>query len=291
MPAEARIDTHQHLLYPDRFAYRWAHDLFAVHGPFHTESYAEAARGCGIIGTVFVEVDVDVSDQVGEAKFFAELAEDPSLGILGIVASGRPEHDGFQQYVDAISHPNLKGIRRLLQGQPDELFRNPRLRENIAWLAERDLSFDLCVKQPQLPSAFELVRACPTTTFVLDHFGNPDVAAQDSADSPGFAEWQTGIRALADQENVTCKLSGLTTVARPEQRNPESFQPYFDAVIDAFGTDRCIWGGDWPVCNLGGGLTQWSELTDACLASRDATARRSILVDNATRIYRLDPSV
>src|SRR4051812_35781854 len=106
------IDTHQHLLYPDRFSYAWTRDLPALQSAFRLEEYRAAANACGIQGTIFMEVDVPAELAADEARFFCRLAEDAANGIVGVVAAARPEAPGFDKYLDAIAHPRLKGIRR-----------------------------------------------------------------------------------------------------------------------------------------------------------------------------------
>ena len=34
-------------------------------------------------------------------------------------------------------------------------------------------------------------------------------------------------------------------------------RPYVEHVLDAFGPERCLWGSDWPVVNLGADLPAW----------------------------------
>ena len=63
------------------------------------------------------------------------------------------------------------------------------------------------------------MRACPGTTFILDHGGVPDIAANDAPGGPGFRAWQAAIKELAREPHVHGKISGLTAYARPDQRN------------------------------------------------------------------------
>ena len=53
-----KIDTHQHLLYPEQFNYSWTKDFPVLGGAFTLEDYRNQAKGCDIEGTVFMEVDV-----------------------------------------------------------------------------------------------------------------------------------------------------------------------------------------------------------------------------------------
>ncbi|MCH2209383.1 MAG: hypothetical protein MK132_26455, partial [Lentisphaerales bacterium] len=102
------IDTHQHLLYPKEFNYEWTADLPALQGEFNLQDYWSQAGGRAIAGTLFMEVDVPESEQGKEAHFFCALAEDPLQKILGVIASARPENEGFEIYLDSIAHPKLK---------------------------------------------------------------------------------------------------------------------------------------------------------------------------------------
>ncbi len=281
------IDTHQHLLYPDRFTYAWTEDIAALHGAFPLEAYREAAAGTGIEGTVFMEVDVEAAQNASEARYFCLLAEDPANRILGVIASARPENEGFDTHLDAIAHPRLRGIRRILHTQPDELSQSTRFRENVARLGARGLTFDICALQRQLPHARELVQAAPETTFVLDHCGVPDIAGNDAPTGDGWKQWKRDITALAELPNINVKLSGITVYATEEQRNTEALRPYADVLLDTFGPDRMVWGGDWPVCNLGSGLPRWCELTRELLAPLADGERAKILAATARRVYRL----
>ena len=281
------IDTHQHLLYADRFNYSWTRDIPALQGAFELEDYRQAAAGCGITGSIFMEVDVDAGQAAGEAEFFCHLAEEPTSGILGVIAAGRPEHAGFEAYLDATAHPKLVGIRRVLHTQPDELSQSTFFRENIRLLDKRGLPFDLCVLQRQLPLALDLVQACPDTIFVLDHCGVPDIANNDAPDGDGFKSWQAAIRSLAAEPNTFCKISGLTAYAAEGQRTPDGFRPYFDTVLDAFGSNRCMWGGDWPVVNLGSGLAAWCDMTASLLSGLSDSERSFVFQTNACALYNL----
>lgn len=282
-----KIDTHQHLLYPDRFDYSWSKELPALQGAFGLEGYQTAAADCDIEGTLFMEVEVDAGQNTREANFFSQMAADPANRMLGIIANVRPEETDFESQLDLIMHPCLKGIRRVLHTQRDELSTSACFRECVALLGKRGLTFDLCVLQKQLQLGLELVQACPEVSFILDHCGVPDIASHSSYDCESWQQWQAGIRALATQPNVVCKLSGITAYAMPEQRTVEGLRPYFEEVLEAFGPKRIVWGGDWPVCNLAEGLPRWCQLTDALLAELSEDEQQNILNSNARQLYRL----
>lgn len=281
------IDTHQHLLYPDHFAYDWAKDFTALHGTWGLEEYHEASKGCDITGSIFMEVDVRADQSSDEARFFCEKAEDPANGILGVIAAARPELDGFETYLDTIAHPKLKGIRRVLHTQPDELSKSELFRKNIAQLSVRGLTFDLCMQQSQLGHALALAQACPETVIILDHCGVPDIAGNHAPQGEGFCQWRKQIQALAECRNVHGKISGLTAYAAELQRTVEGLEPYVETMLEAFSPERLVWGGDWPVVNIGSGLPAWCDLSKELLSELSEAEQAAVFTGNAQRIYSL----
>ena len=279
------IDTHIHLLEPDRFTYEWTKGFPALTGRFDLSDYQKASADTGIQAGVFMEVDCEES--ADEARYFCSLAEQPGGLIQAVVASARPESPDFERNLEAIAHPRLTGIRRVLHTQPDELSKSSLFCENVSRLGALGLSFDLCVLQRQLPLALDLVRACPQTTFILDHCGVPEISVNDAPVGAGFLAWKKSIRALAAEPNVNGKISGITAYAPEPLRNTQGLRPYIDTMLEAFGPSRLVWGGDWPVVNLGNGLLAWSNISHELLSRLTADERTLILSTNAKKIYRI----
>jgi len=279
------IDTHIHLLEPDRFTYEWTKGFPALTGRFDLSDYQKASADTGIQAGVFMEVDCEES--ADEARYFCSLAEQPGCLIQAVVAAARPESPDFERNLEAMAHSRLTGIRRVLHTQPDELSQSSLFRENVSRLGALGLSFDLCVLQRQLPLALDLVRACPQTTFILDHCGVPEISANDAPAGAGFLAWKKSIRALAAEPNVNGKISGITAYAPEPLRNTQGLRPYIDTMLEAFGPSRLVWGGDWPVVNLGNGLLAWSNISHELLSRLTADERTLILSTNAKKIYRI----
>ena len=94
------------------------------------------------------------------------------------------------------NHPQLKGIRRLIQTEDDPHFcTRPEFIAGVRKLAQYGLSFDLCIYHPQLAAVIELVRQVPEVSFVLDHTGKPGI--KDQLVEP----WKTQMAELAKLDN------------------------------------------------------------------------------------------
>ena len=274
------LDTHQHLVYPDRARYAWTERTPALGGRrFGLEDYRRLTAGAGVAGSIFMEVDAD--DYRGEARMVAELARAEGSGILGLVASCRPEAEaGFEEWLDEGPGLGVVGYRRILHETSDDVSRTARFRANVRRIGARGLPFDLCVLARQLPVALELVQACPDTRFVLDHCGVPDIAGG------AFEGWRQGVTALAAMPNVIAKLSGVFAYCAPGTATLATVRPWVEAVIEAFGPERCLWGSDWPVVNVqGGDLPGWIAAFRAIIAGYSADEQAAMAHGTAERVY------
>ena len=276
-------DTHQHLIYPEKFPYSWADGIPALAGKsFRMEEYLAATAGTGITRTIFMETSPDDPHFHQETRFVRELAEQPDSIIAGIIASGRPEEqDGFEAYLDSIAHPKLVGLRRILHVVPDELSTTGHFVENLRLLGRRGLTFDLCFLARQLPFAIELVRKCEGVQFILDHCGVPDVAGQ------ALDPWRGHIRQLAALPNVACKISGVLAYASPDHATATAVKPFVEHCLEHFGWDRVVWGGDWPVCNMTSSIANWVAVSRKLVAGAAEDDQAKLFHRNAEFIYGL----
>ncbi len=153
--------------------------------------------------------------------------------------------------------------------------------EGVRAVGRRGLTFDLCVTHEQLREVTDLVRRCADTRFVLDHCGKPAIR------HGRLEPWRSDIACLAAQENVCCKLSGLLTEAEPQGRRDEDLTPYAASVVECFGTERVLYGSDWPVLTLAGSCGDWYGFTERFTAAWTAAERRRFYADNAIRVYAL----
>lgn len=280
------IDTHVHLLHHDLFTYAWCADNPALQGNRTLDDYRRAlGKGpspARVQSLLYIEADVLPTEQELEAELFSRLAsrDKASPGLLALIAGAQPESAAFAQQLDVLARDvRVRGVRRVLHTQPDEVLASPVLAENLRLLAERELAFDLCVRPHQLPLITALVTACPQTQFVLDHAGAPDVAGGD------LDGWRAGMRELAARPNVVCKFSGLGSLADPAKPLTPQVKPVFEHCLDCFYPERILWGSDWPVS---ADLAAWLDTTATLLGELSDHEQAAIAANNANRIYRLN---
>lgn len=278
------IDTHQHFWDLNRFRLPWLKGepkLARCHLP---AEYRREAEGLGIVKTIYMEVDVEPSQQEAEARHVLDLCDQDGAMPAAAVISGRPASDGFAAYLDQFrGRKALKGVRQVLHGSgtPSGTCLDPRFVAGMRLLGERGLGFDLCIRPGELPNVAKLLDQCRETSFILDHCGNPSVRDKDRS------AWKDDLARVAERTNVVVKVSGIVASAAPGPWTADDLAPIVHHVLDRFGPDRVVFGGDWPVCTLAATLRQWVEALQAIVAGRPEADRRKLFHDNAVRVYRL----
>lgn len=276
------IDTHQHLIYPNRFNYPWIDEVPALQKPFTLDDYAALTKLADIEAALFMEVDVLERDAAKEAQFFTQQADSGKYSLCGVIASGRPEEKSFTAHLDQITSPRLKGIRRVLHTVEDSVSQSATFRENIQVLGQRGLAFDLCILPAQHGIGMKLIDACPDTEFVLDHCGNPNIS-----DPSSFDTWQKSLCAIGERPNVSAKLSGIVASATAGAVDLETVRPFLDATFEAFGAERLVWGSDWPVCELTTHLPNWISIFREWLSQFTDQEQQKIASLNAKKLYNI----
>ena len=118
---------------------------------------------------------------------------------------------------------------------------DPLFKGESACCKPYNYTYDILIYPRQLRSALEFVSKFPEQKMVIDHCAKPDIAGKKIDD------WAAVMKEIAKHPNVYCKLSGLFTEAKWKEWSPGEFYPYLDVVFNAFGTERLLFGSDWPV--------------------------------------------
>lgn len=283
MPAIPFVDTHVHLWDPMRLRYAWLDGNDTLDRRYELPEFAAATAGLPLDAMVFLQCDADPSQYLDEARWVAGLArQEPRL--KGIVAFAPVERGAaVREELDALAGIGLvRGIRRLIQSEPDpEFCLQPGFIEGVRQLAGYGLSFDICITHRQLANTIAFARKVPDVPLILDHIGKPGI--RDGLMSP----WAEEMRELARLPNVSCKISGVATEADHQAWSEDELKRYVAVAIEAFGFDRVMFGGDWPVSVLALTYRRWVEIVDAALEGTTEDEQRRFWRDNATRFYRL----
>lgn len=278
------VDTHLHVWDPALLRYPWLDDTPLLNKPYLPADYAKACGAVAVDRMVFIQCEADFGQYMEEAEWVIRLAREEDPRIQGIVPWAPLEQGEAVRSALArlAQNPLIKGIRRIIQFEPDpEFCLRPDFVRGVQALPDYGLHFEICIVHTQMANAIKLVEQCPDVTFILDHIGKPDIKHHI------LDPWKQELAVLAGMANVWCKMSGLVTEADHRHWTREDLRPYIDHVLDTFGFDRTMYGGDWPVASQATEYPGWVETLEWAVAGCSSAERRQLFRENAIAFYRL----
>lgn len=272
------IDAHHHFWRYTHEEYDWiGEDMRAIRRDFLPADLEVELRTTGIEGVVSVQT----RQSLEETEALLALARGAAFvrGVVGWAPLAAPDAEAhLDRFRD---EPLLRGVRHVVQGEPDGFLSGEALGRGIDLLASRGLVYDILVYERQLGEAVAFVDRHPRQIFVLDHIAKPRI--RDRAVEP----WAQQIRRLAERPHVFCKVSGMVTEADFVSWREEHLRPYWEVVLGAFGPRRLMFGSDWPVCLVACGYARWHDLVRLWAAGLSAEEQAELFGGTACRAYGL----
>lgn len=280
-------DTHLHLWNTDKLTYPWLESVPSINKTLsleefnlQTESLSQNTDGPQLEKLVFMQCECLASQYLDEVNYITSLATKDKR-IQGIIAWFPLEKNNIEKELqDLTQNLLIKGLRRL-EESPNSLFENPNFLSNLDLLVKHELSFDICAQNHLLGPATKMVEKKPDVKFMLDHMGKPDIKNKETA------SWKKHIRLFAQNPNVYCKISGIVTEADLQNWHIDDLRPYFDYVVEQFGTDRLVFGGDWPVLTLASSYQKWVDTVLTLSQDFSKEDQNKLFSENANQFYKL----
>jgi L-fuconolactonase len=246
----------------------------------------------GVTSTVLVQT-VTEPDETPEMLALAA-GSDLIAGVVGWVDLEAPDAaDAIGALRELPSGALLVGIRHpvLVEPDPDWLTRAAVLR-GLAEVAAAGLTYDVVVMPRHLRAAVAAAQATPQLTFVLDHFGNPEIGNEVDE------SWAAAFRTFAALPNTAAKLSGILGEPAPGPADPADatrasgptahLQPYYEIALAGFGPGRLMFGSDWPVSTMVVGYGGVHAAARSLTADLSPAEKTAIFRDTAQRTYGLE---
>ena len=278
-----KIDAHQHFwdLGQSQFDYSWTDTDTnrAIHKSFLPETLKPHLDECGVEKCVLVQTQ----HQVAENRWALELAEqnDWIAGVVGWVDLASDDCEA--QLEEFRDHPKFVGVRHVTQDEPDDDFIvQPAVLQGLKVLERHSVPFDVLFYVKHLHHAKTLGQQLPNLPMVIDHLAKPEIR------TGGIDHWKHHLGAASKFPNVYCKLSGMITEADRIHWKPADLKPYVDLALELFGPDRCMFGSDWPVCELAGSYTQVHDALAKLIDDLTDSEKAAIWGQTATRFYSLN---
>lgn len=283
VPPLTIIDTHTHFYDPSRpQGVPWPpKDDKLLYRTVLPKDYKALATPSPVAGTVVVEASLWFEDN----RWILDLAEKDPF-IVGFV--GHLESVGTSDFTTQLRHlamnPMFRGIRigsaRLKEG-----FKNRGFLDGLKQLAHHDLSVDLLGGPEVLMDAVRLAREISSLRIVIDHVANVRI---DGKVPP--ADWMRGIEHAAKFSNVYCKVSGLVEgTGRADGTAPDDaqfYRPILDAIWNAFGENRLIYGSNWPVSERFAPPATVQRIPTDYFSSKSPRALEKLFAKNARHAYK-----
>ncbi|MBO9564512.1 MAG: amidohydrolase family protein [Niastella sp.] len=272
------IDAHVHFWKFDKKRDAWiTNDMKILQQDYLPEHLAPTLKRNGVDGVVAVQA----SQEEVETRFLSELAVTHPI-IKGVVGWIDLQADNITERLEHFTrYSSIRGYRHVVQAEPDDFLLRPNFQRGVRALKPYNYTYDVLIYHNQLKPAIEFVSQFPDQKLIIDHCAKPDIRHKK------IDEWKVLMKEIAQQPNVYCKLSGLFTEAAWKTWSSAEFYPYLDVVFEAFGTDRLVFGSDWPVMLLSGIYVQWKSLLEKYMENFEAEEKEKVFGLNAKAFYNL----
>lgn len=273
-----RIDSHQHFWKFDLVRDSWITvDMNVIQRDFLPGDLAPVLEKNKINGCVSVQAD----QSENETQFLLELAStnDFIKGVVGWVDLRSPQLNQRLQYYSEFK--KLKGFRHIAQSEPSGFLCDEEFSRGIRALKNFNFTYDILIYPHQIQDAIGLVKQHPDQKFVVDHLAKPVIREKE------FINWSASLKELASFDHVSCKISGMVTEAVWDRWTNDDFKPYLDFIIQHFGTNRVMYGSDWPVCLVAASYQKQLNIVEKYLQPFSTSEKQKIMGENAIRFYNL----
>ena len=278
-----RIDSHQHFWKYSPVEYAWiGDDASAIKRDFMPQELKTEMKRAGIDASISIQA----RQTLEETEFLLSLAAENAC-VAGVVGWAPLLSDKLPQILETLCrNPKLKGLRHVLQDEPDDKFiLSKEFNLGISLLKEFDLSYDILIYERHLPQVIKFADMHPEQRFVLDHVAKPRI--RDGVLEP----WRKNMFELAKRANVHCKISGMLTEADPKSWTLETLLPYLKTALEAFGPERLLFGSDWPVCLLACEYERWVAVAENFISQLSQPEKDAIMGKNAMKFYKVNDGV
>lgn len=274
-----KIDAHQHFWIFDPIRDAWIDKttMSAIRRDFMPVDLALLLSQNNFHGCIAVQADQSEK----ETEFLLDLAFKNDF-IKGVVGWIDIRSKNLSDYLDKwMTHSKLKGFRHILQGEKPEFMLQPDFIKGISLLGKRGYTYDILVFPKHLKAVKSFLQHFDHQPFVLDHLAKPYIK------KGLIKQWAKVIRSIARHQNVHCKISGMVTEANWTTWKESEFTAYLDVVFEAFGTERLMYGSDWPVCLLAADYKQQLDVIYNYVMKYAPTDVNKIFGENACKFYKL----
>lgn len=274
-PRPGGIDTHIHLYEPVGLDWLKPTDT-QLNQPHHADHFIALAQNTPINRAVVVEAGTTLEHN---QWMLDHARNEPAVAaVIGNLDLNAPDTGATLRRF--MKEPKFRGLRLRARGPVD--FSSSTVRKNLTLLQKNKLVLETGLDAHTRNHIVQIAQDFPQLTIIINHMGDGRL---DKNNQPQDW-WPPLMKQLGACTNVYCKLSMFDFVFKHDYA-PERLDALFNPILSAFGTDRLLYGSNWPVSpDYDAMLTLFSRQLDKA----PEELKNHILIENPTRAYRIQPN-
>jgi predicted TIM-barrel fold metal-dependent hydrolase len=283
-PAIPVIDSHIHLFDTRRpQGVPWPpKDNAVLFKPALPARYQKIAQPFNVVGAI----EIEASPWLEDNQWVLDVAANNPI-IVGTVGNLEPGKPGFRDQLSRFHrNPLFRGIRygnlwgRALGARLSE----PTFVADLKALEDAGLEMDTA--NPDLALINDVVRLTdklPGLRIVIDHLPQLQLPNNREAERT----YERNLLELGKRPSVYIKVSEvLRKVNGQVSLDPNSYRPVFDRLWDIFGSNRLLYGSDWPNSELWGTYAEVIGIVRPYFLSKGTDVAEKFFWRNSVAAYR-----
>lgn len=228
-------------------------------------------------------VDGAVLVPLGPEDGYVSRVASSDRGRFANIASEAPGEDDPGRVAERLDAGGFSGLRMF--GLPGDFADRPGWLGVLERLADDGRVLWLYPRAEHLPTVAAVAQRIPELRIVLNHTGftqagiGRDEYGRPRIDGPMPQPHEPQVLALSRHPNVSVVLSGAYGFSRLEYPYPDVAE-VVRRTADAFGTERLMWGSDFPWIVDRPGYRACLQLIDHHLPGLSPAERAAVLGDN-----------
>lgn len=285
VPNLAVIDTHAHVWDLSSGEYGWLDEerWATIRRNFTLDDLHAEMQSAGVDDVILVHAAATIT----ETERLLTAAQQESW-IAGVVSGGNlGDLDYVANVVGLSKSEHLVGFRHMLGWGPEYVhsLTDGRALEGAKMLGDTDLTIELHVTTPaEMEWALRLSEVVDGTPVVIDHLGKPPFSRNEPLPQE---PWIALVRELGIHPSIFMKFSGWSSPPS-DQVAASDVQPYFDHVLECFGSPRVMFGSNWPTALISANYSTVVRESLVVLDHLSTSERADVLAGAARTAFRLE---
>ena len=247
------IDAHHHFWKFDDNKHGWLKENKNIkfHKNYLANNLINDSESLQLIKTVHIQAEIDREYSLYETEWLQKISNSREdnfpNAILAYIDLTSPNIE--ETIENHKNFKNFRGFRQILRFDKNnadltdtkiDYLNNDLWINNMSYIEKNDLIFELLIYYHQYEDATKLINKYSNIKFIINHSLSPQ-----GINISNIEKWKIAINKLSNYSNVYIKLSGFGEIF--SNWSLDTIKPFIDFSLNKFGTDRCMFGSNFPV--------------------------------------------